>query len=257
MSYVLSLPYPVQALLATLFTWFITALGASLVFFSHKARPIAMDAMLGFGAGVMLASSFWSLLLPCVEMAHALAQPGWLLACSGFLCGGALLLWGDELLAHHTAAHSRTSMLITSITLHNIPEGLAVGVAFGALSAGYHPGLATAAWMLAIGIALQNFPEGAAVSLPLHRDGLSCPRAFFWGQISAIVEPISGLIGALLAVYVRNLLPFMLSFAAGAMVLVVISELVPESQRSSHKVLISLFTLLGFCVMMALDVALG
>ena len=257
MAWVFLLPLPLQALLATLFTWFVTLLGSSLVFFSRRCSATAMDCMLGFGAGVMLASSFWSLLSPCVELAEKLHQPAWLIACGGFLAGGALLLAGDLLLQRISQVESRTCMLITSITLHNIPEGLAVGVAFGAMAGGASPSLLTGAWMLAVGIALQNFPEGAAVSLPLRRDGMARFPAFLWGQSSALVEPVAGVIGALLAVHVQAVLPFLLSFAAGAMVLVVISELVPESQQSRHRGLISLFTLFGFCIMMALDVALG
>lgn len=260
-----SLSYPLQALIATLFTWSVTALGAALVVVTRKTRPTIMDAMLGFGAGVMLASSFWSLLEPCIDMAAEMHQTSWLMASAGFLCGGVLLMVGDGLFgrfAHYvdstlTDRRRRCWMLITSITLHNIPEGLAVGVAFGALAFGGNDAALSGAWMLALGIGLQNFPEGAAVSLPLRREGMSRGKAFFFGQLSGIVEPIAGVLGALLAVGVREILPFMLSFAAGAMISVVVAELVPESQKNPYQNIMTLSTLLGFAVMMVLDVALG
>lgn len=258
-----SLSFPIQALIATIFTWLVTALGAALVIFTRRVRPTLMDAMLGFGAGVMLASSFWSLLNPSINMARELSQPPWLMACIGFLCGGSILMLGDRLLsqlapqADMTDSRRRCRMLVTSITLHNIPEGLAVGVAFGALTFGATEAALMGAWMLALGIGLQNFPEGAAVSLPLRREGYSRGKAFFLGQLSALVEPISGLVGVLLAMAVRQVLPFMLSFAAGAMVSVVVAELVPESQRNPRRNLMTLATLAGFALMMALDVALG
>lgn len=265
MNSLFSLSYPVQALLATLFTWSVTALGAALVVLTRKTRPTIMDAMLGFGAGVMLASSFWSLLAPCIEMAGELHQISWLVASAGFLCGGALLMVGDAVLARclsHTGSSlserkRRCWMLITSITLHNIPEGLAVGVAFGALAFTGGDAALTGAWMLALGIGLQNFPEGAAVSLPLRREGMSRGKAFFLGQLSGIVEPIAGVLGALLAVTVREVLPFMLSFAAGAMVSVVVAELIPESQKNPRRNIMTLATLAGFTAMMILDVALS
>ena len=257
------LSLPLQALLATLFTWSVTALGAALVFFTRRTRPTVMDAMLGFGAGVMLASSYWSLLAPGIDMAVSLGQAAWLPACAGFLTGGAVLTCGDGLMQRLTSrgdltdSRRRCVMLITSITLHNIPEGLAVGVAFGALAFSAGDGGLTGAWMLALGIGLQNFPEGAAVSLPLRREGMGRGKAFFLGQLSGAVEPAAGVLGALLAVGVREILPFLLSFAAGAMVSVVVAELVPESQRNPRRGLITLSTLGGFAVMMALDVALG
>ena len=257
------LSYPLQALLATLFTWSVTALGAALVFMTRRMRPTAMDAMLGFGAGVMLASSYWSLLAPGIDMATSLGQAAWLPACAGFLAGGAVLTCGDWLMqgltprGDMTDRRRRCVMLITSITLHNIPEGLAVGVAFGALAFSGSNGGLTGAWMLALGIGLQNFPEGAAVSLPLRREGMGRGKAFFLGQLSGAVEPMAGVLGALLAVSVREILPFLLSFAAGAMVAVVVAELVPESQRNPRRGLMTLATLGGFAVMMALDVALG
>lgn len=258
-----SLSFTLQALLATLFTWSVTALGAALVVFTRKTRPTLMDAMLGFGAGVMLASSFWSLLAPSIEWAEQLQQLPWLVTCAGFLCGGCILMVGDAILSRFlrsedmTDTHRRCWMLITSITLHNIPEGLAVGVAFGALTLDASEAAIIGAWMLAVGIGLQNFPEGAAVSLPLRREGASRGKAFFLGQLSAVVEPIAGVLGALLALTVQEVLPFMLSFAAGAMIAVVIAELVPESQRNPRRNLMTLATLSGFTVMMLLDVSLG
>ena len=253
-----------QSLLASLMTWGLTALGAALVIFTRRTRPIVMDGMLAFGAGVMLASSYWSLLSPAISLAEELGQSPFLTAAAGFLCGGLLLMGSDALLARLlpqrlalTDSRRRSALLISSITLHNIPEGLAVGVTFGALSALPTPAALTGAWMLAVGIGLQNFPEGAAVSLPLRREGMGRGRAFFWGQASALVEPVSAVLGCLLAVHVRSILPFALAFAAGAMVVVVIAELVPESRRSSRPALMTLATLLGFTVMMILDVALG
>ena len=262
MNDILILPYPLQALLATLLTWLMTALGAAVVIFTQRVRRTFLDAMLGFGAGVMLASSFWSLLEPGIALAETPRQPGFLAAGLGFLCGGGIMLLGDALMARMnltqlTESRRRAGLLIASITLHNIPEGLAVGVAFGALSMRLTDAALTGAWMLAIGIALQNFPEGAAVSLPLRRGGMSRGRAFFYGQLSGVVEPVAAVIGALLAVAIRTILPFLLSLAAGAMIAVVVSELIPESQRSSRSSAMTLATLLGFTVMMVLDVALS
>ncbi len=253
-----------HALLATLLTWLMTALGAALVLLTKRPRPLLMDILLAFGAGVMLASSYFSLLAPSLELSVPQGQVPWLVAAAGFLAGGLTLMLADQLLARRlpqalsTAQQKRRSiLLISSITLHNIPEGLAVGVTFGALSALSTPAALTAAWMLAIGIALQNFPEGAAVSLPLRREGMSRSRAFFWGQLSGTVEPIAAVIGCLLAVYVQSMLPFALAYAAGAMVVVVIAELIPESQRSTRPFLTTLATMAGFAVMMVLDVSLG
>lgn len=257
-----SLPFPgapLQALLATLMTWLVTALGAALVLLIRRPRPTLMNALMAFGAGVMLASSYFSLLAPCVELAEAAGQRAWLVSGGGFLTGGLAMLLGDALLARSSlaqASHRRRSLLlITSITLHNFPEGLAVGVAFGAAAAGDAPAL-MAAWALAVGIALQNLPEGAAVSLPLRRDGLSRGRAFFWGQLSGAVEPVAGLLGALLAAGAGGILPFLLSFAAGAMVCVVLAELVPECARDRRPALMTTAALCGFTMMMVLDVAL-
>lgn len=262
MNELMTISLPLQALLATIFTWSITALGAATVAFTRRTHPTAMDAMLGFGAGVMLASSFWSLLEPGIELAEELKQVGWLTAGLGLMAGGALLMIGDLLLTRilpgqRGDSRKRTCLLMASITLHNIPEGLAIGVAFGALAGNVTEAALTGAWMLAVGIALQNFPEGAAVSLPMRREGVSRGKAFWYGQLSGLVEPVAGVFGALLAVAVRGVLPFMLTFAAGAMIAVVVSELVPESQRNPRKSLMTFATLLGFMVMMLLDVGLS
>lgn len=264
MSELFTLSPLIQALLASLMTWGLTAAGAALVVFTRKPHPLMLDGMLAFGAGVMLASSYWSLLSPAIDLAAQIGQTPYLVASAGFLCGGLLLLFCDallnRLLPHAMAASGsrrRSILLISSITLHNIPEGLAVGVTFGALAALPAPAALTGAWMLALGIGLQNLPEGAAVSLPLRREGMSRRRAFFLGQASALVEPVAAVVGALLAVHVRTILPFSLSFAAGAMVMVVIGELVPECQRSRQPWIMTIATLLGFSTMMILDVALG
>lgn len=260
-----SIPYYIAALIATIFTWSITALGSSLVFFFKKINKNFMDAMLGFAAGVMIAASYWSLLSPAIEMANNLKLNAWLITFIGFFSGGLLLFIGDKicdkilkkLRNNNSSSYKRMIMLVTSITLHNIPEGLAVGVAFGSVAYGLTGATIIAALTLAIGIGLQNFPEGTAVSLPLRREGLSRNKAFFIGQLSGIVEPISGLLGAILVMKMRILLPFFLAFAAGAMIYVVVEELIPESQSNKKKDLMALFTLIGFSVMMILDVALG
>lgn len=265
-----NLDYYLQALLATIFTWFITALGACIVFFFKKINKSVMDAMLGFAAGVMIAASFWSLLAPAIEMADELKMCSWVVIFIGFVGGGLLLFSGDKIYDYFDKKfkknkpkgkenHSlkRCLMLVFSITLHNIPEGLAVGVAFGSLAYGLDGATLGAACMLALGIGLQNFPEGTAVSVPLRREGFSRKKAFFYGQLSGIVEPISGVLGALLVIKVRFLLPYLLAFAAGAMIYVVVEELIPESQTNKKKDLMALFTLIGFAVMMIMDVALG
>lgn len=264
------LAHPVQALLATLFTWGVTALGAGLVFFFKQIHKNVMDAMLGFAGGVMIAASFWSLLSPSIEMAENLGMTAWLVCFLGFFAGGILLFIGDRTFTYmerrmdssplapsKRSGKKRCMMLVFSITLHNIPEGLAVGVAFGSLAYGLEGATLTAACMLALGIGLQNFPEGTAVSVPLRREGLSRGKSFFLGQLSGIVEPIAGVIGALVVIKAQLLLPFLLAFAAGAMIYVVVEELIPESQTNEKKDLMALFTLVGFSVMMVLDVALG
>ena len=257
------LPHPVQALIATLFTWGVTALGAALVFLFRSVEKNVLDACLGFAAGVMIAASFWSLLGPAIEMADALGMVSWVTALVGFLGGGTLLFVGDRIMSRgeeSAAAESsrrRCAMLIFSITLHNIPEGLAVGVAFGSLQYGLDGATLAAACLLALGIGIQNFPEGTAVSLPLLREGCSRKTAFMLGQLSGIVEPVASILGAVLVIGARRLLPYLLAFAAGAMVYVVVEELIPESQTNENKDFIALFTLLGFSVMMILDIALG
>ncbi len=264
-------PPVMQALLATLFTWGMTAAGAGMVFFFRTINRKVLDGMLGFASGVMIAASFWSLLAPAIEMAgEDSTLPAWLPAVIGFLLGGAFL-WGvDKLLPHlHVGFESneaeglhttwrRSVLLVLAITLHNFPEGLAVGVAFGALGAGIPSASFAGALALAIGIGIQNFPEGAAVSVPLRREGLSRFKSFLYGQASGVVEPIAGVLGALAVTLMRPLLPYALAFAAGAMIYVVAEELIPESQarhKDSH--IATLGVMLGFAAMMLLDVALG
>ena len=254
------------ALAATVGTWLITALGAATVLFFSAPKPKTTNLMLGFAAGVMIAASFWSLLQPAIGRCEALEQPAWLVATTGFLAG-ALFLWGtDRIVTYargrdHSATHrtERILMLVLSVTLHNIPEGLAVGVAFGALQGGCTPEELTGAICVAVGIGLQNFPEGAAVSLPLRREGWSRTRSFLMGQASGTVEPLAGLLGALAVTGTEALLPWALSFAAGAMVLVAVHELIPECQqnRSAHPYFATMGILLGFTAMMLLDVMLG
>lgn len=258
------------ALYATLFTWGVTAAGAALVFPFKAINRRVLNLMLGFAAGVMIAASFWSLLSPAIELEEE-KNPGfgWVPAVVGFLSGGAFLLGVDKLLPHLHSRHeieksegiktswNRTVLLILAITLHNIPEGLAIGVAFGALAANPDPALLAGAVSLAIGIGLQNFPEGAAVSIPLRREGFRRSKAFFFGQISGAVEPIAGVLGALLVVSVAPLLPYALSFAAGAMIFVVVEEIIPESQIGDNTDLSSIGAMIGFAVMMVLDLSLG
>lgn len=257
------------AFLAGLFTWGLTSLGAAGVFFHSKKSFANMDGMLGFAAGVMIAASFWSLLAPALEMAEGRSLPAWIPVALGFLAGGGTL-WGiDKLLPHlHMGAEDsevegisttwrRTTLLILAITLHNIPEGLAVGVAFGAISAGLPSADLQGAIALAIGIGIQNFPEGLAISMPLRREGMSKGKSFMYGQFSGMVEPISAVIGALIVMTSTAILPFALAFAAGAMIFVVVEELIPESQRAGNTDRPTIGAMLGFTVMMILDVALG
>lgn len=259
----LSLTPPVQALLATLFTWSVTALGAGVVFFLRKPNQNLMDAMLGMAGGVMVAAAFFSLLSPSVEMAETLGLVPWLTACGGFLAGGFLLFLGDRFFSRmmnrsdrstiNREGRKRCAMLIFSITLHNIPEGMAVGVAFGSLAYGPEGSSLIGAWLLALGIGLQNLPEGMAVSLPLRREGCARFRSFFYGQLSGVVEPAAGFLGALLVVKVRTCLPFLLAFAAGAMIYVVVEELIPEMSEGEHTNVTTLVFSLGFTLMMTLD----
>ena len=259
----------VLALLGTTFTFLATALGASMVFFFRKELPQNLQRVfLGFAAGVMIAASVWSLLLPALEMAEAQGLfPPWIPAAGGFIAGTAFLLLLDKLLPHMHIGSSeaeglpshftKTALLVLAVTLHNIPEGLAVGLAFG-LSASAESAIPlSGAIALALGMALQNFPEGAAVSLPLKKEGLSNKRSFLWGAASGAVEPVAGVIGVLLAGSVVTLMPWLLSFAAGAMIYVVVEELIPEAQLGEHSHAGTLSVMLGFLVMMVLDVALG
>jgi len=258
-----------QALIGTCFTWFLTAAGAAVVFFAKNLSRKMHDSMLGFAAGVMIAASFWSLLAPAIEMSEGKSVPSWVPATAGFLAGAAFLRLMDKLLPHlHFGARAedaegvstswrRTTLLVLAITLHNFPEGLAVGVAFGAAAAGYPFAGLAGAIALTIGIGIQNFPEGTAVSVPLRREGLSRLRSFWYGQLSGIVEPVAGVLGASLVVFAQPILPYALAFAAGAMIFVVVEELVPESQTSGHSHAATMGAMLGFAVMMTLDVALG
>ncbi|MBU2500403.1 ZIP family metal transporter [bacterium] len=258
-----------QALVATLFTWGVTALGAATIFVFKTVNRKLLDAMLGFAAGVMIAASFWSLLAPAIEMAEADGGDGWRPAVIGFLVGGAFLYLIDKILPHlhlgfpreeaegiSTSWH-RSVLLVLAITLHNIPEGLAVGVAFGAVAAGVDSASMGAAVALALGIGIQNFPEGLAVAAPLRREGWSRRKSFLYGQASGIVEPIAGVLGASAVLLMRPLLPYALSFAAGAMIYVVVEELIPESQLQKNTDLATIGAMLGFALMMTLDVALG
>lgn len=264
--------YVLLALIATLGTWLVTALGAATVVFFSSPSPKLLNLMLGFASGVMIAASFWSLLQPAIERAEASGgPPAYLVATLGFLLG-AVFMWVSDKAVTYARSRAditdgkrneklnRIIMLTLSITLHNIPEGLAVGVAFGALSQnGYSPEALLGAVSVAIGIGLQNFPEGAAVSIPLRREGYSRRKSFFIGQASAMVEPIAGLLGALLVVYIQPILPYALSFAAGAMILVAVHELIPECQREqeTQPYTATMGIVLGFAAMMLLDVMLG
>ncbi len=258
-----------QALLATLFTWGLTALGAATVFLARTVNRALLNAMLGFAAGVMIAASFWSLLAPAIEMSEGAGVPGWIPAVVGFLLGGAFL-WGvDHVLPHlHLGlpieeaegiktTWQRSVLLVTAITLHNFPEGLAVGVAFGAVAAGLPAASLSGAVALAIGIGIQNFPEGLAVSMPLRREGFSRLKSFLYGQASGLVEPVAGVLGAAAVLLMRPILPYALSFAAGAMIYVVVEELIPESQQGHETHMSTIGAMVGFAVMMLLDVALG
>lgn len=258
-----------QALLATLGTWFLTALGAAPVLFAKNFNQKVLDGLLGMAAGVMIAASYWSLLAPAIELSEEMNMPGWLPAALGFLAGGAFLWSTDKILPHlheglaiseaegiHTSWR-RSTLLVLAITLHNIPEGLAVGVAFGAAAYGIPGATVTGALALAIGIGLQNLPEGTAVAMPLRREGLSPAKSFFMGQLSGVVEPIAGVLGAAAVVLMRPILPYALAFAAGAMIFVVAEELIPEAQREGDTDIPTVGVMLGFTIMMIMDVALG
>ena len=258
-----------QALVATLFTWFMTALGAGFVFFFKSINRKVLDGMLGFAAGVMIAASYWSLLAPAIEMAEEGSLPAWVPATVGFLMGGFFLWMVDKILPHlhlgfpmneaegiKTGWH-RSILLVMAITLHNIPEGLAVGVAFGALASDLPSATLAGAIALALGIGIQNFPEGTAVSVPLRREGLTRIKSFWYGQLSGVVEPAAGVLGAIAVILVKPILPYALAFAAGAMIYVVVEELIPESQLEKNTDVATMGAMAGFAVMMTLDVALG
>lgn len=258
-----------QALLATTFTWGVTALGAGMVFFFKTIDRRVLDGMLGFAGGVMIAASFWSLLAPAIDLSEAMGLIPWLPPLVGFLMGALFLFGVDRVLPHLHLEYEtseaegiktgwgRSVLLVLAITLHNIPEGLAVGVGFGAVAAGIPSAGLAGAIALAIGIGLQNFPEGAAVSIPLRRDGMSRSKAFWYGQLSGVVEPIAGVVGASLVMVMRPILPYALAFAAGAMIFVVAEEVIPESRREGNEHIATLGLIAGFAVMMTLDVALG
>lgn len=260
MEYILTLNPIIQAFLATLLTWLITALGSSIVFLFKKVNKNWLDGMLAASAGIMLAASFWSLLLPGITQAENLDLSLPLIITFGILSGGFLLIIGNkvcDVIGNNNDKQKRIRMLIASITIHNIPEGLAIGVAFGSVIYGLDGATLLAAWTLAIGIGIQNFPEGSAISLPLKREGASAKKAFLVGQFSGIVEPISAVIGALLVMKIRMILPFLLCFAAGAMIYVVVMELIPESQNNKNKDKMTILTMIGFVIMTLLDVLLG
>jgi zinc transporter, ZIP family len=259
----------IQAALAGTFTWGVTALGASAVIFFKEINKRVLNGMLGFAAGVMIAASFWSLLSPAIEMSQNGPLPVWLPPAVGFLLGALALLAMDKLIPHlhlgfpieesegpKTSWH-RSILLVSAITLHNIPEGLAIGVAFGAAYLGLDGATLAGAVALSIGIGIQNFPEGAAISVPLRREGFSRTKAFLYGQFSGLVEPIAAVAGAALVIFAEPILPYALSFAAGAMIFVVVEELIPESQRGGYTDLATMGAIAGFTVMMALDVGLG
>lgn len=259
----------IQALLAAMFTWGVTALGAAAVFFFKELNRRMLDGMLGFAAGVMIAASFWSLLAPAIEMSRGGPLPVWMPPAIGFVLGG-LFLWSlDKIIPHlhidypenktegfQTTWH-RTTLLVLAITLHNIPEGLAVGVAFGAAAMDLPSATMASAIALTIGIGLQNFPEGFAVAVPLRRVGVSRFKSFWYGQISGLVEPLAALLGAAIVVSSQAILPYALAFAAGAMIFVVVEEVIPESQYEGNTDLATIGAMSGFTIMMILDVGLG
>ena len=260
--------FVLMALCATLGTWFVTALGSAIVLFFKSPSTRFLNLMMGFAAGVMIAASFWSLLAPAIERAQINSKlPAYLVATAGFI-SGAVFMWASDkavsfsrrnLTQNSKDSINRIIMLVLSITLHNIPEGLAVGVAFGALGRAYSPEALMGAITVAVGIGLQNFPEGTAVSLPLRREGFSRKKSFFLGQASGMVEPIAGVLGAWLVVYVEAILPYALSFAAGSMILVAVHELIPECQKNQESCpyFSTMGIIFGFAMMMLLDVMLG
>jgi len=259
----------IQALFGTFFTWGVTALGAGGVFLAKEINRKILDGMLGFAAGVMIAASYWSLLAPAIEISESLGIPSFIPPAVGFLLGGIVLWLIDRLIPHlHLnlpdsekegikTSWQRSILLILAITIHNIPEGMAVGVAFGAAAAGIPGADIASAVALALGIGIQNFPEGLAISAPLKREGLSNAKSWWYGQLSAVVEPIGAVIGAAAVIMMRQVLPYALAFAAGAMIYVVIEELIPEAEAGSNTDIATGGAMLGFTVMMILDVALG
>ncbi|GGD21797.1 MULTISPECIES: ZIP family metal transporter [Flavobacterium] len=266
-DYLSSIDPILAALYATLFTWFLTALGASVVFFFKTMNRAALDGMLGFTGGVMVAASYWSLLAPAIEMSEGEGFVKVMPAAVGFLLGAFFLFGLDKVLPHlHInfketegvkSPWQKTTLLVLAITLHNIPEGLAVGVLFGGVAAGIPEASIAGATILAIGIGIQNFPEGIAVSMPLRRMGMSRKKSFLYGQSSALVEPIAGVLGAVAVTFFTPILPYALAFAAGAMIFVVVEEVIPETQQDKHTDIATLGFIGGFVVMMSLDVALG
>ena len=263
MNWFSSLNPILQTLLATIFTWGVTALGALVVCFFKVPNKKILDLILGFSAGVMIAAAFWSLLLPSLDLSKELGYIEWLLPSLVFIFGGVFVLLSDKFLdkvlsnrKSNKESLKRSILLVSAITIHNIPEGMAIGVAFGGIASNVTGMTGIGAIMLALGIGIQNFPEGAAVSLPLRNEGYSRFKSFMFGQASAIVEPISAIIGVILVMYIRNILPFLLSFAAGAMIIVAARELLPESVKE-NKNLSTLGLITGFILMMILDVALG
>ena len=268
-AYFSSISPVLAALYATLFTWFLTTLGAATVLFFKKINQVVLDGMLGFTGGVMIAASFWSLLAPAIAMTPGEGFTKVTPAALGFI-GGALFLFAlDKLLPHLHLNHSenevegiksdwqKTTLLVFAITLHNIPEGLAVGVLFGGVAAGIPEASIAGAITLAIGIGIQNLPEGIAVAMPLRRMGMSRKKSFVYGQASALVEPIAGVVGAMSVAFFTPILPYALAFAAGAMIFVVVEEVIPETQRNGNNDIATLGLIAGFVVMMLLDVALG
>lgn len=266
----MALPAVIQALIATLFTWAMTAIGAALVFTTKNMNQKFLDSMLGFAGGVMIAASFWSLLKPALDMAEGGNVPAWVPAAVGFMLGGIFLSLIDKILPHlhptlpkgeaegiQPRKKHRSTLLVLAITMHNIPEGLAVGVAFGAVGAGLPSAALSGAIALGLGIGIQNFPEGVAVSMPLRRDGMSRARSFMYGQFSGLVEPIAAVIGAAAVIFIDPMLPYALSFAAGAMIFVVAEEVIPGSQEAGNTDIASMSLMIGFVLMMILDVGLG
>jgi len=264
-----SLNSVLQALFGGLFTWFLTALGASIVFISKDLNRKVLDGALGFAGGVMIAASYWSLLNPAIELSSGLNIPKWFPPATGFLAGAIFLRIIDKVLPHlHMffdvneaegikTTWKKTTLLILAITIHNIPEGLAIGVAFGSVGNGLESATLSGAVVLTVGIGIQNFPEGLAVSMPLRREGISPFKSFWYGQLSAIVEPIAAVIGAYIVYLAKPILPYALAFAAGAMIFVIVEDVIPEAQREGNTDIATMGAILGFTVMMVLDVALG